>query len=121
LAASSYQEIYSVVSRIPAGRVATYGQIARLAGKPGHARQVGYALSALDDHGSIPWHRVVNAKGMISSRSGGNFMELVQRLLLENEGVSFHEHGRILLSRYLWRPAPMERRPPGYLHGNDID
>lgn len=83
-----------MVARIPAGRVATYGQIARLAGMPGHARQVGYALSALTDHGPIPWHRVVNAKGMISPRSSGNHMELVQRLLLEKEGVSFDEHGR---------------------------
>jgi methylated-DNA-protein-cysteine methyltransferase related protein len=102
--ANSYQEIYSVVSCIPVGRVATYGQIARLAGIPGHSRQVGYALSALSDHGPIPWHRVVNAKGMISPRSDGNPMELVQRLLLENEGVSFDENGRIPLTRFQWRP-----------------
>ena len=82
------------------GRVATYGQIARLAGIPRHARQVGYALSALSDNGPIPWHRVVNAKGMISPRSGGNHMELVQRLLLEKEGVSFDEYRRIPLTRF---------------------
>jgi methylated-DNA-protein-cysteine methyltransferase-like protein len=102
--ANSYQEIYSAVARIPVGRVAIYGQIARLAGIPGHARQVGYALSALSDHAPIPWHRVVNAKGMISPRADGNHMELVQRLLLENEGVSFDEHGRIPLTCFQWRP-----------------
>ncbi len=105
LKASSYQEIYAVVSRIPAGRVATYGQVARLAGLPGHARQVGYALSALGDHSGVPWHRVVNAKGMISPRSGDNSMELVQRLLLEDEGVSFERDGHISLARFQWRPG----------------
>jgi methylated-DNA-protein-cysteine methyltransferase-like protein len=102
--ATSYQEIYSVVSRIPRGRVATYGQIARLARIQGHARQVGYALSSLDDHSPIPWHRVVNARGMISPRSDGSSMALVQRLLLEEEGVMFDEHGCIQLSRFQWRP-----------------
>jgi len=101
---SSYREIYSAVARIPRGRVATYGQIASLAGIPGHARQVGYALCKLDDHALIPWHRVVNAKGMISPRADGSPMELVQRLLLEDEGVMFDEQGRIPLSRFLWRP-----------------
>ncbi len=105
--AISYQEIYAVVSRIPAGRVATYGQIACLAGIPGLARQVGYALSALEDHTPIPWHRVVNARGMISPRSGISPMEQVQRLLLESEGVSFDAQGRIPLSRYQWRPGPV--------------
>lgn len=100
----SYQEIYSVVSCIPRGRVATYGQIARLAGIPGHARQVGYALSNLGDQVPIPWHRVVNARGMISSRADGSSMALVQRLLLEDEGVTFDENGRILLSRFQWLP-----------------
>jgi len=101
----SYREIYAVVSRIPRGRVATYGQIARLAGIPGHARQVGYALGRSDGQGPVPWHRVVNAKGMISPRADGSWMELVQRLLLEGEGVIFDEHGRIPLSRFQWRPA----------------
>ncbi len=103
--ATSYQEIYAVVSRIPAGRVATYGQVARLAGMPGHARQVGYALSALGDHSGVPWHRVVNARGMISPRSGDDSMELVQRLLLEDEGVGFDADGRISLARFQWRPS----------------
>ncbi len=63
-----YPRIYSVVRRIPNGRVATYGQIARLAGLPGGARQVGYALHALDEDSDVPWQRVVNARGRVSSR-----------------------------------------------------
>ncbi len=105
MSGSSYRNIYAVVSRVPAGRVATYGQIARLAGIPGHARQVGYALSALHDQGPVPWHRVVNARGMISPRSGGSPMEEVQRLRLEAEGVVFDRHGRIPLTRFQWRPS----------------
>jgi len=101
---ASYEAIYSVVSRIPRGRVATYGQIARLAGIPGHARQVGYALGRFDGQSPIPWHRVVNAKGMISPRSDGGPMAFVQRMLLEEEGVCFEESGRIPLSRFQWRP-----------------
>ena len=57
-----YQRFYEIISRIPAGKVATYGQIALLAGFPGHARQVGYALNALPDDLEIPWQRVINAK-----------------------------------------------------------
>ncbi len=109
--AISYQDIYSTVSCIPAGKVATYGQIARLAGIPGHSRQVGYALSAVNDHSPVPWHRVVNAKGMISPRSEGSPMELVQRLLLEAEGVIFDKRGRIPLSRFQWRPEPLPPEP----------
>jgi methylated-DNA-protein-cysteine methyltransferase-like protein len=75
--------------------VASYGQIAELAGLEGHARQVGYALHALPADSGVPWHRVVNAKGEISPRSAGDSHEL-QRMLLEAEGVEFDEKGRIL-------------------------
>jgi methylated-DNA-protein-cysteine methyltransferase-like protein len=100
---SSYQRIYAVVRRIPEGRVATYGQVASLAGLAGHARQVGYALHALPDGTAIPWHRVVNANGGISLRSmpGG---ELVQRGLLEREGVRLDPRGRVPLARVRWVP-----------------
>lgn len=101
----SYQDIYSVVSRIPKGRVATYGQVARLAGKPGHARLVGYALSALHGRYPIPWHRVINAKGRISYRSGANSADVTQRLRLEKEGVKFDENGNISLTHFQWRPG----------------
>jgi methylated-DNA-protein-cysteine methyltransferase-like protein len=92
------------VRRIPPGRVATYGQVARLAGIPGHARQVGYALHALGRISSAPWHRVINGKGGISRRSMPG-PEIVQRTRLEREGVAFDPRGRVSLRRYLWRPA----------------
>jgi methylated-DNA-protein-cysteine methyltransferase-like protein len=100
---SSYQRIYAVVRRIPEGRVATYGQVASLAGLAGHARQVGYALHALPDGTAVPWHRVVNASGAISLRSmpGG---ELVQRGLLEREGIRLDPRGRVPLARVRWAP-----------------
>jgi methylated-DNA-protein-cysteine methyltransferase-like protein len=101
--ASRYQRIYAVVALIPPGRVATYGQIARLAGMNGQARLVGYALSSLRD-GAIPWHRVINARGEISPRSDGSPADEIQRLRLEAEGIVFDSHGRIPLSRYQWHP-----------------
>ena len=101
----SYTRIYAVVRRIPRGRVATYGQVAALAGLEGHARQVGYAMHALPTGTTAPWHRVINARGEISRRSqfGG---EIGQRLLLEAEGVGFDWRGRVRLSRFQWRPRP---------------
>jgi methylated-DNA-protein-cysteine methyltransferase-like protein len=100
--ATSYQRIYAAVRRVPKGRVATYGQIASVAGLPGRARQVGYALAALSGATALPWQRVVNAAGAISLRSssGGT----TQRILLEREGVSFDARGRIDLTRFGWRP-----------------
>ena len=105
----SYQLIYSVVRRIPRGRVATYGQVASLAGLAGHARQVGYALNALPDGTVVPWHRVVNAAGRISARATPGD-ELVQQLLLEKEGVRLDARGRIPLDRLRWQPRG---RPTG--------
>ena len=78
--ADSYQRIYKTVKRIPRGRVATYGQIATLAGLDGHARQVGYALHSLPDRSDIPWHRVVRADGSMPKGAP-------QRQLLLREGV----------------------------------
>ena len=98
-------QIYSVVRQIPRGRVATYGQIARLAGMPGHARQVGYALNALPDGLDIPWHRVINAGGGISTRFNP-LDEDIQRGLLEEEGVEFNLSRRLSLARYRWQPVP---------------
>jgi len=100
----SYLVIYAVVGRISGGRVATYGQVADLAGLPGRARLVGYALSALAGRSTLPWHRVVNAQGRISSRSCGSDGDREQRLRLEHEGVCFDDGGRIPLERFLWRP-----------------
>jgi methylated-DNA-protein-cysteine methyltransferase-like protein len=96
------QRIYQVVRRIPKGRVATYGQIARLAGIEGHARQVGYALHSLPAGSDIPWHRVINARGGISLPRGSH-AHLLQRSLLEEEGVEFDAKGTVDLSRFGWR------------------
>ena len=96
----NYIRIYKVVKRIPHGRVATYGQVAELAGMEGHARQVGYAMHACSN--DIPWHRVINAQGEVSPRSHGDSHEL-QRLLLEAEGVEFDSRGRVDLATYRWK------------------
>ena len=101
-----YARIYAVVRRIPRGRVATYGQVAELAGLPGHARQVGYALHALSSGTVVPWHRVVNATGSCSLRAVPG-AELEQRLRLEREGVRFDARGRVSLSRVRWRPVAL--------------
>ncbi|NNF41959.1 MAG: methyltransferase [Phycisphaerales bacterium] len=94
--------VYAVVRRIPRGRVATYGQIAELAGLGPHARQVGYALSALEDD-RVPWHRVVNAQGAVSVRTQtGDDHGQQERLVAE--GVRFEANGRIDLKRFRWRP-----------------
>lgn len=101
-AASSYERIYAVVRRIPRGRVASYGQVARLAGLPGRARQVGYAMHALPSGTRVPWHRVVNAEGKVSRRRIPG-AELTQRVLLEREGILFGPGRRIPLARFGWK------------------
>lgn len=82
--------------------MATYGQVAELAGVEGHARQVGYALHALSPGNDVPWHRVINAKGEISLPAGSDSGEL-QRMLLAAEGVPV-TGGRVDLARYRWAP-----------------
>jgi methylated-DNA-protein-cysteine methyltransferase-like protein len=100
---TGYDWIYSIVSRIPRGQVATYGQIAELAGIPGQPRRVGYALSALSNDSGVPWHRVINARGEISTRSKARGKPL-QRILLEQEGVVFDSKARVSLDRFRWQP-----------------
>ena len=97
----TYERIYAIVRRIPRGRVATYGQVAQLAGIVNGARQVGYALHALREGTAVPWFRVVNARGASSLRSGG---DVTQQMLLEREGVRFGAGGRIDLAARGWRP-----------------
>jgi methylated-DNA-protein-cysteine methyltransferase related protein len=94
--------IIAIVNRIPRGKVATYGQVARLAGMPGHARLTGYALHRLPDGSKVPWHRVVNAKGGISL-GADSFAGSLQRALLESEGVAFNIRNAIPLNRYQWK------------------
>ena len=96
------EAICAVIRRIPAGWVATYGQVATMAGLPRRARLVGRILQRLDPATRIPWHRVVNAKGEVSyslSRNGG---DVLQRRLLEKEGLRFDENDRLDLDRCRW-------------------
>lgn len=100
---STFDRIYEVVRQIPAGKVATYGQIALLAGNPRWARVVGYALHVNPDPEHIPCFRVVNRVGEVSPAFafGG---ENVQIALLQNEGVTFTEEGQVDLKKHLWHP-----------------
>lgn len=102
-AEEAFRRIYRVVAAIPEGRVATYGQVALLAGLPRRARLVGRALAALDAGSDVPWHRVINSQGRISSRDGSPY-EHFQRLMLEEEGVELDPRGRIDLVRHGWDP-----------------
>ena len=96
---NTFEKIYEVVKSIPKGKVATYGQVALLAGNPRWARVVGYALHVNPDPGTIPCHRVVNREGKVAPgfAFGG---EDVQRKLLESEGIVFEPNGRINLEKY---------------------
>lgn len=100
-----YEQIYQVVQQIPYGKVATYGQIAELAGLVGRARQVGYALYRLAPNSDIPWHRVINAQGKVSRSPVRNGMDELQREWLEREGVVFNQEEQIDFKKYLWRPV----------------
>ena len=115
-----YRDIYAVVRKIPRGKVATYGQVAELAGIPGGARVAGAAMRGSGKQPRLPWQRVVGKRGAtgviaILDPIGG----AVQRQLLENEGVEVGDRGTIPLARYGWLPltgsrgrgAP-PRRPP---------
>ncbi|HEY7235388.1 MAG TPA: MGMT family protein [Gemmatimonadaceae bacterium] len=102
---STHERILAVVRRIPRGRVATYGQVAALAGLARQPRLVGYALHALPSTTTVPWQRVINARGMVSLRAGGDGW-LRQRLLLEREGVLFDARGRVPLEKFRWHPSP---------------
>ncbi len=105
------QQVWEIVKRIPTGKVATYGQIAKMIPPPGGmhikdylafgARWVGGAMAACPQ--GIPWWRVINAKGEISLRGGAE----EQRQRLEAEGVTFNERGRVDLTKYGWEPGPL--------------
>ncbi len=103
LSLGKYDAILAIVQSIPAGKVATYGQIAVLAGFPGRARLVGTALKKLPPDSAVPWHRVVNAKGEISFRGDG-ISVTEQEMLLNEEGVRFDRRGRIPLNEFAWIP-----------------
>lgn len=95
-------KVYTVVRRIPAGSVSTYGDVGAVLGSPRVARQVGFALAALPEGTDVPWHRVINAKGMVSAR-GDVERPIEQQVRLEEEGVVFDDNGRCALATYRYR------------------
>ena len=115
-AMSVYESVYKVVMRIPKGRVLTYGLISNLLGGPLSAQGVGWAMKALSAYGeknkvggvskynskTVPWHRVINSQGGISTHKVPNIPPDLQRELLEAEGVVFGEDEKIDLPKYLW-------------------
>lgn len=96
------QAVYAMVSRIPYGRVATYGQVAELIGAWGCARQVGWALKRLPLPSDLPWHRVVNAQGRISLSVGREGSDWIQVELLRAEGIPVDDQGRLPLANWRW-------------------
>lgn len=96
------ERIWQVVMAIPAGKVASYGDVANMAGLPGYARYVGTTLSKLPDNSSLPWYRVINSQGKISFPAGSDTYER-QIKRLENEGVVVKE-GKISMKIYRWKP-----------------
>ena len=92
--------IWQIVASIPEGKVATYGQVASLAGYPKHARLVGSTMKALPVDTDIPWHRVMNTKGMLSFPIGSEAF-LRQKKRLEKEGVVF-QNNKISLKSFQW-------------------
>lgn len=99
---NTFQRIYDIINRIPAGQVATYGQIALLAGIPRNARVVGYALHGLSDM-TVPWHRVVAKNGVLNMRCCQDGELNIQRILLEGEGISFTSDGRVDLEKHSFK------------------
>jgi methylated-DNA-protein-cysteine methyltransferase-like protein len=99
-----FKDVVRIIRKIPRGRVATYGQIAALAGSPRAARQVVRILHSSSETEKLPWHRVVNAKGGISLAPGRGYE--LQKALLEKEGVAFGIGDRIDFDRFLWTPPP---------------
>jgi methylated-DNA-protein-cysteine methyltransferase-like protein len=96
------ERVKEIIKQIPEGKVATYGQIASMAGNYRAARQVVRVLHSSSKKYNLPWHRVINGKGKISLPPGHGFEE--QKFLLEKEGVLFDKNNRINLERFLWKP-----------------
>jgi methylated-DNA-protein-cysteine methyltransferase related protein len=95
-------QVYAIVKRCPRGRIVSYGGVAAMLGKPRSARAVGRALNALPDGNKVPWWRVVNSRGEVSIR-GVHHGEVLQRTLLEREGVKFETSGRISWKQFGWQ------------------
>lgn len=96
-----FEDVYNIVKQIPKGKVATYGQIAKILGSPKKSKVVGWALHKNPYYGKVPCHRVVDRNGSLS----GSFAfggELMQKKLLEDEGIIIDKNGKINLEKYQW-------------------
>lgn len=104
---NTFDKIYAVVRKIPKGRVASYGQVASMAGNPRWSRVVGYALHVNPDPDGIPCYRVVTKEGGLSEAFAFGGINM-QRELLERDGVEFDDLGRVVMEKYRWQPMPWE-------------
>lgn len=103
---NAFERVYRVVERIPSGRVATYGQVSRLLDGRLSPIFVGWALHAIPEgRQAVPWHRVVNSRGGISTRRAIGYAPDLQRALLESEGVAFRDDGTVDLTVHQWTPG----------------
>ena len=100
LALSNKEKIWQIVHQIPAGKVSSYGQVARLAGLPGYARYVGHVMKNLPDGTKLPWHRVANSQGRLSFPRDSREYQ-TQKRRLEAEGIVF-VNGRFSLKKFGW-------------------
>ena len=104
---SFYRRARDIIKKVPQGKVATYGQVAALAGNHRAARQIAWVLHSSSSEDNLPWHRIINTQGRISLRPGWGYEE--QKALLLREGVTFDRNDRVDLKRYLWHPSIGER------------
>lgn len=111
-----YEAVYTLVRQIPRGRVMTYGQIATILGQPRASRAVGYAMRASGRHDDVPWQRVINSQGRISAKDDIH-RPILQRVLLEAEGIEFDLSDRCDLKRLRWEPP----NPDDYAFDVSID
>ena len=100
-----FEQVYQLVRQVPPGRVTSYGAIARMLGHSHAARTVGWALHSLPEGSDVPWHRVINSRGHIST-GGCEGGDSLQRALLEAEGVEFDASGKVDWERFGWAGLP---------------
>jgi len=97
-----FERVYRLVRQVPPGKVTSYGALSRMLGHPRAARTVGWALHSLPEGSDVPWHRVINSQGRVSTSCREHAADL-QRALLEAEGVEFDADGTVDWERFGWR------------------
>lgn len=103
-----FEKVYQLLALVPHGKVVSYGQIAAWLGDPRAARTVGWALHGLPEGSGLPWHRVINVEGRITTPCMGH-PATRQRELLEGEGITFGLDGRVDMDRYRWAGPTFEQ------------